>query len=89
MRVDNSFVHESDSPKDPSHICAHAGISLRIGGPPLDDDFWHVKDYYDNIRQKVVALDKALGACHKLDGTLPARMCNTPMKVSLEKCGEF
>jgi hypothetical protein len=52
-----------------------------LGGPPLDDDMWHVTDYYENIRNKVKNLGKDLGDCHKIEGSLPARMCNTPMKV--------
>jgi len=52
-----------------------------MGGPPLDDDFWHVTDYYENIREKVQALDPALGSCYANEGVLPTRMCNTPMKA--------
>ena len=52
-----------------------------IGGSPLNDDMWHVTDYYENIRQKVKNLDKDLGDCYTIEGSLPARMCNTPMKV--------
>ena len=53
-----------------------------MGGPPLDDEMWHVTEYYDNIRTKVKNLDKKLGNCYKIQGSLPTRMCNTPMKVS-------
>ena len=28
-----------------------------MGGPPLDDEFWHVTDYYNNIRTKVMNLE--------------------------------
>lgn len=52
-----------------------------MGGPPLDDDFWHVTDYYENIRNKVKNLDKSLGSCYQMDGDLPTRLCNTPMKA--------
>ena len=55
--------------------------SLRVGGPPLADDFWHVTEYYKNIRNKVKNLDKSLGSCYKFDGTLPTRLCNIPMKA--------
>jgi hypothetical protein len=52
-----------------------------MGGPPLDDEKWHITSYYENIRNKVKNLDKSLGACYKIEGTLPTRMCNTPMQV--------
>ena len=51
-------------------------------GQPLDEHYWHVTDYYENIRNKVRNLDPSLGACYKIEGTLPARMCSTPMQVS-------
>ena len=49
-------------------------------GQPLDDDYWHVDEYYKNIREKVLNLNKELGACYKIEGKLPTRMCNTPMQ---------
>eukprot|EP00934_Nitzschia_sp_Nitz4_P003014 Nitzschia sp. Nitz4//scaffold75_size92586//394//3490//NITZ4_004836-RA/size92586-augustus-gene-0.85-mRNA-1//-1//CDS//3329557648//3004//frame0 len=51
-------------------------------GPPLDDEEWHVTEYYDNIRQKLQGLDETLGFCHEYadESLLPSRMCNTPMK---------
>lgn len=52
------------------------------GGPPLDDDFWHVTAYYGNIRNKVKVLDT--GECFK--GPWLSRICTTPMKVSLLGC---
>jgi hypothetical protein len=57
-------------------------MSSVLGGPPLEDELWHIKDYYDNIRNKILNLDKSLGNCYEIEGTLPTRMCNTPMKVS-------
>jgi hypothetical protein len=53
-----------------------------IGGPPLVDEYWHVTDYYNNIREKVKNLDKNLGECYK-NIALPDRVCNTPMKVRI------
>jgi hypothetical protein len=53
-----------------------------IGGPPLDDEFWHVTEYYENIRSKVKKLDTALGECYNAEN-LPDRVCNTPLKVSM------
>jgi hypothetical protein len=53
-----------------------------MGGPPLDEEMWHVTAYYENIRAKVKNLDKKLGKCYGIEGSLPTRMCNTPMKVS-------
>jgi hypothetical protein len=51
-----------------------------LTGQPLDEEYWHVNDYYQNIREKVLNLDSELGACYKIGGKLPTRMCNTPMK---------
>jgi hypothetical protein len=56
-------------------------LHIFLGGPPLDEDMWHVTEYYANIRNKVKNLGKDLGDCHKIEGSLPARMCNIPMKV--------
>mmetsp|Transcript_27767 Transcript_27767/g.65251 ORF Transcript_27767/g.65251 Transcript_27767/m.65251 type:complete len:895 (-) Transcript_27767:3416-6100(-) len=55
-----------------------------MGGPPLEDDFWHVTDYYENIRNKVKNLDVGLGSCYKIEGNLPTRLCNTPMKAKTQ-----
>jgi len=55
-----------------------------MGGPPLEDDFWHVTQYYENIRNKVKNLDEAFGSCYKISGTLPTRLCNTPMKAKTQ-----
>lgn len=55
-----------------------------MGGPPLEDELWHVTDYYENIRNKVKNLDKKFGSCYKLEGTLPTRLCNTPMKAKTQ-----
>ena len=56
----------------------------RTGGPPLEDDFWHVTDYYENIRNKVKNLDAGLGTCYNIEGNLPTRLCNTPMKAKTQ-----
>mmetsp|Transcript_10637 Transcript_10637/g.26864 ORF Transcript_10637/g.26864 Transcript_10637/m.26864 type:complete len:672 (-) Transcript_10637:1123-3138(-) len=55
-----------------------------MGGPPLDDDFWHVTEYYENIRNKVKALDMSRGQCSKISKKLPERLCNTPMKAKTQ-----
>jgi len=55
-----------------------------MGGPPLDDDFWHVTDYYENIRNKLKDLDASKGACSKISKKLPERLCNTPMKAKTQ-----
>ena len=58
-------------------------LSMRCtGGPPLDDEEWHVTDYYENIRTKVLNLNQTLGKCLEFEGVLPTRICSTPMKVS-------
>ena len=48
----------------------------------LADEAWHVTSYYDNIRSKVMNLDKNLGACGEYNGTIPFRLCRTQMRVS-------
>ena len=48
----------------------------------MADEEWHVTAYYENIRNKVMNLDKSLGDCYDFEGRLPTRMCKTPMKVS-------
>jgi hypothetical protein len=50
-------------------------------GNALPDDAWHVSAYYENIRNKVMNLDTTLGACNQYKGSIPVRMCNTPMRV--------
>lgn len=52
-----------------------------MSGPPLADESWHVTEYYENIRTKLKNLDKSLGKCYEIEGSLPTRLCNTPMKV--------
>lgn len=52
----------------------------------MADEYWHVHDYYENIRNKVKNLDPALGDCYKIKGKLPERMCKVPMKVSSSSC---
>jgi hypothetical protein len=52
-----------------------------MSGPPLDDEFWHVSDYYNNIRTKVMNLDPSIGHCHEIRNELPSRICNTPMQA--------
>jgi hypothetical protein len=50
-------------------------------GQPLDDDYWHVTGYYNEIRSKVQNLDPSLGYCSKIanNNELPSRMCYTPI----------
>lgn len=40
----------------------------------------NMTSYYDNIRRKVQSLDASLGHCYEVNGTLPERVCRTPMK---------
>src|SRR3569832_1372466 len=52
------------------------------GGPPLDDSFWHVTEYYENIRNKVRNIDPDAGECSKFSNiNIPSRVCHTIMKV--------
>eukprot|EP00934_Nitzschia_sp_Nitz4_P003294 Nitzschia sp. Nitz4//scaffold75_size92586//3848//6839//NITZ4_004837-RA/size92586-augustus-gene-0.86-mRNA-1//-1//CDS//3329557651//3284//frame0 len=52
------------------------------GGPPLADEEWHVTDYYENTRSKLLAMNETLGWCHEYadNGLLPQRICTTAMK---------
>jgi hypothetical protein len=52
-----------------------------MGGPPLDDEYWHVTDYYNNIRTKIMNLEPSIGHCHEIGWALPSRICNTPMQA--------
>jgi len=49
-------------------------------GQPLDDSYWHVTDYYENIRNKVREHGMTAGKCPEIEEQLPKRMCVTPMK---------
>lgn len=47
----------------------------------MADDYWHVTDYYENIRNNLKNLDPSKGFCEEgIKDTLPARICKTPMK---------
>ncbi|CAB9497414.1 expressed unknown protein [Seminavis robusta] len=51
-----------------------------MGGPPLEDEYWHVQDYFENIQTKVKNMDPKLGDCYSIkDVGLPERLCNTTM----------
>jgi hypothetical protein len=58
-----------------------------MGGPPLDDDEWHVTDYYKNMRTKLQALgqreeqqETSRGACWEMTKQgLPGRICTTAL----------
>lgn len=47
----------------------------------MDDEYWHMTDYYKNIRDKLTNIDANVGYCHKMSEVLPARVCNTPLQV--------
>jgi len=58
-----------------------------MGGPPLDDDEWHIGSYYDNIRAKLdVLLPSQEGDDAKRCGEfmtsvgLPSRICHVSMQ---------
>jgi hypothetical protein len=53
-----------------------------MGGPPLDQDYWHIGEYYANIRKKAQALDLSKGVCEANKEFFPARICNIVMRVS-------
>lgn len=54
---------------------------IGTGGPPLDDSYWHVTDYYKNIRDKLKSLDSQQGYCNEIEPRLPGRICSLAMKV--------
>lgn len=49
-------------------------------GCPLDQELWHVTDYYNNIRQKVKEMKEDQVLCYQIEG-LPKRVCDIPLKV--------
>ena len=52
------------------------------GGPPLDEDLWHVSEYYDGIRSNI--LNVSWSFCHEqLKTALPTRVCDVPMHVRI------
>ena len=59
------------------------------GGPPLDDGYWHVTDYYKNIRDKLQSLDSQQGFCNGIEPGLPLRVCSLAMKVRLRSGAEL
>ena len=50
-------------------------------GHPLVGDYWHMTDYYSQIREKVKKLDASVGFCRDLKKYVPERLCTTPMKA--------
>ena len=59
-----------------------------MGGPPLDDDDWHVTSFYDEMREKVNAVlqNDEIGKCKAfaLESNLPPRICSTPLQGATE-----
>lgn len=51
-----------------------------MGGPPLEDELWHVGEYYESMRNKVRSLPPATGPCYELGSILPERICRTPLQ---------
>lgn len=49
----------------------------------LSDASWHVNEYYDNIRSKVMTLDTDLGNCNEYQNFLPDRVCKLQLRVSV------
>ena len=62
-------------------VAVNTWMEGTMTGQPLDDDYWHVTEYYDNIRNKVKNLDPSKGKCYEIAHQLPTRMCTTPMKA--------
>jgi hypothetical protein len=53
-------------------------------GHPLPDEYWHVTDYYKDIREKMAHLDADVGSCGKLKDYLPERMCKVAVRGRTE-----
>lgn len=50
-------------------------------GPPLDEDMWHISDYYENIKKSL--LNNETSFCHEqLREVASGRVCDVPMRVS-------
>ena len=62
-------------------VAVNSWMEHTMTGQPLDDEFWHVTGYYENIRNKILNMDQTLGHCPAIanEGQLPLRMCFTPM----------
>jgi len=62
-------------------VAVNRWMDNTMTGQPLDDTFWHVTDYYENIRKKALLLQPTHGHCHKIaqKDQLPIRLCNTPL----------
>jgi len=56
-------------------------ITLWKTAGELPDEAWHVNEYYDNIRSKVMNLGDDLGACSQYKGDLPDRACKVQLRV--------
>ena len=62
-----------------------------MGGPPLEDEEWHVKDMYENMHTKLAAVlsqsDKEVNRqCldFATEFSLPSRICSVPLKGATE-----
>ena len=67
-------------------VAVNSWMENTMTGQPLDDEYWHVTDYYENIRNKIRNLDQTLGHCPDIakQEELPLRMCFTPMKAKTQ-----
>ena len=56
---------------------------LSIAGHPLDGEYWHLTDYYENIKTKIKDAVES-GFCADLSDFLPERVCLTPLQARTE-----
>jgi len=55
-----------------------------VEGQPLDGDFWHLTNYYENIESKIKSFDTSVGNCGELKDFIPERICSTPLQGRTE-----
>lgn len=55
-----------------------------VSGHPLDDDFWHVTDHYNNIHAKLDTYSNDKDGCESLNNFFPSRICNIPLNGRTE-----
>ena len=50
------------------------------GGPPLDEEDWHMSAYYENMRSKLANMKPIESGCEDWENVFPARLCTTALQ---------